>query len=167
MADNAAGEPETEARQEAVKTGADRLLELVKGLKEIAMAEAAQRLGVPVQTVEAWSDFFEEAGLLAVKYKFTTPYLTPPEAPKVTAKSRLLGLVSEGPHGLEGIEKAGELVDVKASVESAKDLLIKASEEKTIGEFGLLRQTYADLLAKLRLAQDRLSAQAGLAPPKR
>ncbi|MBI2140805.1 hypothetical protein HYU16_00105 [Candidatus Woesearchaeota archaeon] len=162
-----ANDAETEAKPEAVKTGADRLLELVKGSKEIALADAAQRLGVPVQTVEAWSNFLEEDGLIAVKYKFTTPYLSSPEAPKAAAKNRLLGIVSEGPQGLEGMEKAGELVDVKASVESARELLTKASEEKTIGEFGLLRQTYEDLLAKLRLAHDRLAAQPGIAPQKR
>ncbi len=163
MADDA----ETEAKPEAVRTGADRLLELVKGSREIALADAAQQLGVPLPTVEAWANFLEEDGLIAIKYKFTTPYLYPPEVPKAEAKNKLLGLVSEGLQGLESLEKAGELVDVKSSVESARGLLTKASEEKTIGEFDLLRQTYADILAKLRLANDKLATQPGIAPQKR
>ncbi len=163
MADDA----ETEAKPEAVRTGADRLLELVKGSREIALADAAQQLGVPIPTVEAWANFLEEDGLIAIKYKFTTPYLYPPEVPKAEAKNKLLGLVSEGLQGLESLEKAGELVDVKSSVESARGLLTKASEEKTIGEFDLLRQTYADILAKLRLANDKLATQPGIAPQKR
>lgn len=60
---------------EVVKTEADLLMKLLEDVKEISMAEAAKKLGVPQATLEAWATFLEEEGLLSIKYQLTTPYL--------------------------------------------------------------------------------------------
>jgi hypothetical protein len=58
-----------------IKTDVDDLIKLVERTKEISMADAAKELGVPPQTVESWSIFLEEDGVIEVRYKLTTPYL--------------------------------------------------------------------------------------------
>jgi len=70
-----------------VKTDVDRLLELVKQRKELSVEDAAKLLGVPPKTVESLSDLLEEEGMLHIKYKFTTPYLTS-EMPGERAKAK-------------------------------------------------------------------------------
>ncbi|MCX6706736.1 MAG: hypothetical protein NT001_01185 [Candidatus Woesearchaeota archaeon] len=74
------------ADEREVKTDVDRLLSLVKEKKELSFDEAAKQLGMPAKTVEAISDLLEEEGMLHIKYKFTTPYLTS-ESPSEKAKN--------------------------------------------------------------------------------
>ncbi len=153
----AAADESNESMPEEVKTGADRLLELVKRSKEVAMAAAAKELGVGIQTVEAWANFLEEDGLVTVKYKFTTPYVTVPEVPKAQQRRQEAGSAAEGV----------EFAQVKAELGGMQDILSKAGEEKTAGEFGMLKQTYATLLYKLKAAHDRLVTQVEIAPQKK
>lgn len=63
----------------AIKTGVDRLVELIDQKKELSIADAAKMLGVPISVVEEWTDFLEEKGIIKVKYKFTVPYLVKQE----------------------------------------------------------------------------------------
>ncbi len=60
---------------ETIKTDIDDLIKLISEKREISMADAAKFLGVTPQTVESWSIFLEEDGVIDVKYKLTTPYL--------------------------------------------------------------------------------------------
>ena len=59
-----------------IETGVDKLVDLVKRKKKISLPEAAKTLGVSPVVVEEWADFLEEEGIISIKYKFTTPYLT-------------------------------------------------------------------------------------------
>ncbi|MEK6837857.1 MAG: hypothetical protein AABX69_04340, partial [Nanoarchaeota archaeon] len=86
MVENAV-DSKPESKPQEIRTGADKLLELVRSSKEIAVTEAAKQLGVPLQTIESWVNFLEEDGQLIMKYKFTTPYVSVPDAPKSKAKS--------------------------------------------------------------------------------
>ncbi len=148
--------PETvdDDHPEEIRTGADKLLELVKGSKEIAMAAAAKELGVPVQNVEAWANFLEEDGLVAIKYKFTTPYITTPEATEAKKEEE------EGP---------GEDSEAGIKVELTKmlDILSKAGEEKLAGEFGMLKETYDTLISKIKNSHERLINDAKISPQKK
>lgn len=159
----AAADESNEPMPEEVKTGADRLLELVKRSKEVAMAAAAKELGVGIQTVEAWANFLEEDGLVTVKYKFTTPYVTVPEVPKAQQRRQETGEASYLGSPAEGVEFA----QLKTELGGMQDILSKAGEEKTAGEFGMLKQTYATLLYKLKTAHDKLITQAEIAPQKK
>lgn len=155
MADTADSAPHEE---EQVRTGADKLLELVKRSKEVAVAAAAQKLGVPTDTVEAWANFLEEDGLVAVKYKFTTPYIAVPEV-QADRKKKGERLVS--------LAENADFREVKAQIEDVHGILSKASEQRTSGEFGLLKQTYSALAAKLRTIHEQLIAEAEISPQKK
>ncbi|MCX8147443.1 MAG: hypothetical protein N3D84_03175, partial [Candidatus Woesearchaeota archaeon] len=74
--------------EELVKTDVDRLLALIKEKKEVSVEEAAKILNIPAKTVESLSDLLEEEGLLHIKYKFTTPYLTSEIPVKAAAKKK-------------------------------------------------------------------------------
>lgn len=145
---------EPEREPEAVRTGADKLLELVKSAKELPMSGAASQLGVTLQTVEAWANFLEEDGLIAIKYRFTTPYVAIPEEPRLKK-------------GQEALAPVVEFTELKAELGGMQDLLSKASNEKTSGEFSLLRQTYLTLLGKLRFAHEELFSKAGISPQRK
>lgn len=60
---------------ELVKTGVDVLLELLKSYNKIPLLEAAKKLDMPVEIVQAWVDFLVEERILGIEYKFTTPYI--------------------------------------------------------------------------------------------
>ena len=62
--------------EETIRTGVDNLISLIKNKKEISFDEAANVIGEPVSTIEAWASFLEEEGLVSINYKFTTPYLS-------------------------------------------------------------------------------------------
>ncbi len=70
-----------------VTTDVDRLVDLLKARREIAVKEAAESLGVSIETVESWVGFLEEEGLVSLSYKFTTPFITylEPEVEEVVA----------------------------------------------------------------------------------
>ena len=142
-----------------IRTGPDRLLELVTRSKEVSMAAAAKQLGVPSQTIEAWSDFLEEDGFVAVKYKFTTPYIAIPDATKAGKKKEQPAVQAQG----EGLEFAA----LKGEFSVVQDLLDRAAEEKMAGEFGVLKETYDNLLPKLKASHDKLLSRAEVSPQKK
>ncbi len=60
---------------EVIKTGVDELLELLKDNNKLPLIDAAKKLGVAVDVVQAWVDFLVEERILGIEYKFTTPYI--------------------------------------------------------------------------------------------
>jgi flagellar motor component MotA len=147
----------TENTQKEVTTGADRLLDLIRGSKEISMENAAKKLGVPVQTIEAWATFLEEDNMVSIKYKFTTPYISP---------------AVKKPKGYEGNDldlPSGdlEISELKTEFTAAGDLLSKAANEKALGEFSLLKQTYAIIITRLKTIHDKIITESDISPQKR
>lgn len=61
--------------QEVLRTDVDDFLELVKKNKKMSLIDAAKEMKVPLQTVQAWTDFLVEEGIVGIEYKFTTPYV--------------------------------------------------------------------------------------------
>jgi hypothetical protein len=70
--------------EETIVTGVDRLLDYLKGKDRVAMQDVATALGVPSDTLQAWTDFLVEEKILGIEYKFTKPfiYLNVDEKPK-------------------------------------------------------------------------------------
>lgn len=60
---------------EVVKTGVDELLELLKDNNKLPLVDAAKKLNVAADVVQAWVDFLVEERILGIEYKFTTPYI--------------------------------------------------------------------------------------------
>src|SRR3989338_751697 len=145
-------------KPKSVTTAADHLYELVKQEKEIAFKDASQRLKVPVKTMEAWATFLEEDGLLSVKYKLTTPYITLPAPRKKKEEPKETKAMFQ--------EKLEEL-EVKSEIENASELLDSAAEVRSKGEFGILNASSEDLLKKLRKISEFLTSRTELSPQKK
>ncbi|HIH42618.1 TPA: hypothetical protein HA246_03160 [Candidatus Woesearchaeota archaeon] len=64
------------AQKEVVTTEVDELIKLVQTRKEISIADAAKALSTSEAAVEQFADLLQEEGILELKYKFTTPYLS-------------------------------------------------------------------------------------------
>lgn len=60
---------------ETIKTGVDDLLEFLKTVNKIALADAAQKLGVSVSLIQSWVDFLVEEEIIGIEYKFTKPII--------------------------------------------------------------------------------------------
>ncbi len=58
-----------------LKTEVDAFLELVKKNKKVSLIDAAKEMKVPLQTIQLWTDFLVEEGIVGIEYKFTTPYV--------------------------------------------------------------------------------------------
>ena len=61
--------------QEELRTDVDAFLELVKKYKKVSLLDVAKEMQVPVQTIQLWTDFLVEEGIVGIEYKFTTPYV--------------------------------------------------------------------------------------------
>jgi hypothetical protein len=69
---------------ETVRTGVDELLDLLKRVDKINLAEAAQKLGISSNLLQSWVDFLVEEEIIGIEYKFTKPiiYLNKPAEEK-------------------------------------------------------------------------------------
>ncbi|MFA6888675.1 MAG: hypothetical protein WC254_04215 [Candidatus Woesearchaeota archaeon] len=61
--------------RDELKTEVDAFLELVKKYKKVSLIDAAKEMKVPIQTIQLWTDFLVEEGIVGIEYKFTTPYV--------------------------------------------------------------------------------------------
>lgn len=61
--------------EELIRTSVDDLLDLLKHTSKIPLADAAKKLGVPIDVVQAWIDFLVEESIVGIEYTFTTPYI--------------------------------------------------------------------------------------------
>ncbi len=71
-----------------IRTGADKLVKLVKQKGEISFEDSAKELNVSQETIEAWANFLEEEKIISIKYNFTTPLLTVFEEKKKKPKEK-------------------------------------------------------------------------------
>ncbi len=68
-------EEEKEKEDNSLRTDVDDFLGLLKKKGKMTIADAAKELNVPISTIQAWSDFLVEEGIIGIEYKFTTPYI--------------------------------------------------------------------------------------------
>jgi hypothetical protein len=64
-----------ETEIQTIKTGVDKLVELIKEKKRITIEEAAKLLSMPKELVEELADFLEEREVIGIEYKFAVPHL--------------------------------------------------------------------------------------------
>ena len=140
----------------SISTPADELYELVLREGEIALKDAAQRLNVPIETVEAWAEFLQEDGLLALKYRMTTPYLTMP------AKKAEKKLKAEETF-LERVEE----VETRTGIKTTLDDLKEADKKRIEGQFAPLDQIYNSLASKLQKITSYLASKSELSPQEK
>jgi len=81
--------------EEIIRTGVDKLLDLLKGVDKIPLTEAAQKLKISPSLIQSWVDFLVEEEIVGIEYKFTKPiiYLNkPPEEKEVRVREEEPGL---------------------------------------------------------------------------
>ncbi|HYD03271.1 MAG TPA: hypothetical protein VEC16_03135 [Alphaproteobacteria bacterium] len=59
-----------------IKTGADKLIELVSERKKISIEDAAKSLGVGKTVVQEWAEFLEEEGIISLEYSLSKTWIT-------------------------------------------------------------------------------------------
>ncbi len=126
-------------KKEMITTEADRLLSFVQEKGEISLDDTAKELGIPVKTVESYANFFEEEGLIGLKYKFTTPYL----------------VVKNSDSDVPEIEFS--LSNQKEEKKKYETILSELSEQLDLlrikvkaGEYYMLKEEFPKLLKKFR-----------------
>ncbi len=77
---------ETEIK--TIKTGVDKLVDLIKERKRVTIDEAAKQLSMPKELVEELADFLEEREVIGIEYKFSVPHLTYKEITREQAEER-------------------------------------------------------------------------------
>ena len=82
-----------------LRTVADELLELVRKSKKISVEEAAKKLKMPVDSVQALVDFLVEEKIFGIEYKFTTPYVYISEKASKKPYALIPALPDEGQGG--------------------------------------------------------------------
>jgi hypothetical protein len=129
-----------------ITTEADTLITLLQAAKEIPLKEAAQKLNIPQETLEAWASFLEEEGIISIKYKFTTPYLS-----------------YVGGSGKSGMSYTDEFKKKVASVEKGEDIEALQGLLQSIdslikqGDFPRLPDNYDSLLSRIKGISEHIS----------
>ncbi len=145
-------------KPKSLTTAADDLLDIVKTEKEISFADAARKLNVSPHTIEAWATFLEEDGILSVKYKMTTPYLTLPAARKAAKKEKSMDALFQ--------DKLAD-AEIKTEIENVSGLLTSAESKRAEGDFGVLDSIFSQVLSKLKKIMQFVSSRAYVSPQKK
>jgi len=166
--------------EKKITTAIDDFLLLVKEEGEISFADAAQRLGVDVDTINFWTEFLEEEGKASIKYNLFTPFVVYKDSEKSLLDSegsldkkivkkvgskevkRRKGFLS----GLNSFTKSSKkkerkkfdfsineklsLAKSKAHIKSIDSKLEVASKHKSKGEFDSSRKAYAEIINELK-----------------
>ena len=173
------------AEKSTLSTAADSLLNLIKSDGEISFKDAAKKLNVSVETIESWAEFLQEGKMLAVKYKFMTPYAVPAGPGKLTSEQRKqaeiekavkrsrasidklmtdTGTYSGGqPDPSQFIKK----METKDNFGKLKNLLKSFSKSLGSGDFLVLDQIINDSLLLLRKNINGLLEDKNLGPQKK
>ena len=59
----------------SIKTGVDKLVELISQKKRISVDEASKSLGVGKDLIQEWAEFLEEEGVVMIEYKLSTIWI--------------------------------------------------------------------------------------------
>jgi chromosome segregation ATPase len=116
----------------SIKTGVDKLVELVSEKKKVAVDEAAKKLGVGKDVVQEWAEFLEEEGLVTLEYSLSKAWIT---ERKIT-KEDVLG-------------SAKEVSSEKEALARKIDVAITALQNETSG-FEDIRREFATIQSHIK-----------------
>ena len=140
-----------------ISTAADELLDLVMSAKEISFKEASRRLKIPVKTIEDWATFLEEDGVLGIKYKMTTPYLTTFKPKTATGKKKGKVMFDEN------LAEA----EVKSNIDMTSEFLNEIANRGSRGEFGEMGQDYDSVTARLKSILGHILEKGHISPQQK
>ncbi|MCX8196762.1 MAG: hypothetical protein N3G80_00375 [Candidatus Micrarchaeota archaeon] len=140
-----------------ISTGVDQLINLINEKGRIDIAEAAVKIGVPINTVEDWARALEEEGMIKIEYRLTRTYLVKKDISDSAArKKQPIQLQTQQMkaevHNLLGKVKQGnqELSNFQAELEQMKrTAAIRPQDiEKLKSEISDLAKAYEQAAAK-------------------
>ncbi|RME79726.1 MAG: hypothetical protein D6769_01600 [Methanobacteriota archaeon] len=162
-------------------TPIDSFIRLIKSEKQVELNYAAQKLGIPISTLEEWSTILENEGIIEVKYGIYKIIVKWKEPTKEEEKKREAELTKTQKVTFEGgnILK-GRLGEERKAVEDMEKKLLKAMEgiklegssikerlailddiEKMTTKFKELEEKSEELSAKIGIIGDDLSVMKG------
>jgi len=116
----------------SIKTGVDKLVELVSEKKKVAVDDAAKKLGVGKNVVQEWAEFLEEEGLVTLEYSFSKVWIT---EKKITKEDVISG--------------AKEISSEKEALARKIDVAITALQSETSG-FENIRKEFANIQSHIK-----------------
>lgn len=146
--------------EEVIRTGVDDLLDLLKKTDKISVHEAAKKLKLSPEMVQAWVDFLVEEEIVGIEYKFTKPYiyLNKPQQVKEQAVIQEEPVMSIDIYKAEFKKRAAERNipqekisffwrnHVKEVLERKKSFFYREAKKRNLPNIDQLWQAYQDKL---------------------
>jgi len=141
-------------------TGVDALVELVNERKSVSFADAAKALRVSIDTIEAWSSFLEEEGVLKVQYSFTKPFLVPAAPRARAAGGSAEGVLDVRTRTVER-ERAAPLEDIPPveGPSETENLIAQARDALAQGNIPLAKRLYERLQKEYGSFPERMTQE--------
>jgi chromosome segregation ATPase len=125
----------------SIKTGADKLVELISEKKKVAVDVAAKELGVGKDVVQEWAEFLEEEGVVSLDYSFSKTWII---ERKITKDDVIRG--------------AAEISSEKEALVRRIDVAITSLQRDTTG-FEDIRKEFAKIQSHIRTEIDTVKEQ--------
>jgi hypothetical protein len=126
-----------------IKTGADKLVELVSEKKKVLLDDAAKKLGVGKEVVREWAEFLEEEGMVSLEYSLSKVWIT---EKKITKDDILTN--------------AKEIISEKDALSRKIDVAITALQDETAG-FEDIRKEFSKIQGHIKNEIDVVKKQLG------
>jgi len=126
-----------------IKTGVDKLVELVSQKKRVNSDEAAKSLGVGKDVIQEWAEFLEEEGIVTLDYSLSKTWIS---EKKITADVVL--------------SNAKEVSSQKDAFARRIDVAITALEQETTG-FEDIRKQFISIQSNIKTEIDTVKEQLG------
>ena len=126
-----------------IKTGADKLVELVSEKKRVLLDDAAKKLGVGKDVVREWAEFLEEDGMVSIDYSLSKVWIT---EKKITKEDVLTN--------------AKEIISEKDALSRKIDVAISALQDETTG-FEDIRKEFSNIQGHIKNEIDVVKKQLG------
>ena len=124
-----------------IKTGVDRLVEIISDAKKISLDEAASKLKVSPEVVQEWADFLEKEKLVTIEYSFSKVWLLERKLSKKEIKN-----------------VAKEISSEKDAFSRKIDSALKSLETETVG-FEELKKQFVKIQGNVKQEIDEVERQ--------
>jgi chromosome segregation ATPase len=126
-----------------IKTGADKLVELISEKKKVLLDDAAKHLGVGKDVVREWAEFLEEEGMVSLEYSLSKIWIT---ERRITKEDILTN--------------AKEVISEKDALSRKIDVAITALQDETAG-FEDIRKEFSKIQGHIKTEIDVVKNQLG------
>ncbi|MFH1063870.1 MAG: hypothetical protein V1729_02200 [Candidatus Woesearchaeota archaeon] len=134
-------------KKSVIETGVDKLVTLVNDREKISVKDAAKELGVSVASIEEWSDFLEEEGIISVQTHLATVYIVRKQIGKKELAEKVAAVRDEKEEFLRDVESS-----VNAIERDHEEIKLVDNEFRKIKS--LIEHNFEDLSGKLKKLED-------------